>query len=84
MEQLRLIGQRIKVVLKALPTYMVVASTVITLAAPEITEVLPKDWQGGFAESVVTITGLLAAAITIIRRVEPVVNKRVGLIDPTE
>lgn len=74
--------KRIKVVLKALPTYLVAASTIVTFASEEIVDLLPVSWQSDFTQAVVVIVGALSAAITIIRRVEPVIPERVGLLEP--
>lgn len=74
--------KRVKVVLKALPTYLVAASTIVTFASEEIVDLLPASWQSDFTQAVVVIVGALGAAITIIRRVEPVIPERVGLLEP--
>ena len=73
--------KRVKVILKALPTYLVAASTVVTILSEEIVDLLPHSIQGDFTQGVIVVVGALSAAIAIIRRVEPVLPERVGLLD---
>lgn len=72
---------RIKVVLKALPTYLVAASTAIAIFSEEIVNVLPDAISGDVAQATLVVIAWLTAAINIIRRVEPVIPERIGLLD---
>lgn len=74
--------KRIKVVLQALPTYIVAASAVVTIFAEEIVSVLPSALQGDVTEAAVYVVAVLTAAVNIIRRVEPVIPERIGLLEP--
>jgi hypothetical protein len=71
---------RARVVLTAAVTWLVAASAVVTIFAEEITEVLPDDWQGPFARTVVVVLAVLTAAVNIIRRVTPVLPAQRGLL----
>lgn len=71
---------RIGVVLKAAPTYLVAASTVVTIVTEEIADELPS----GSAEWVVRVGGkvvsIIGAAVLIIRRSTPVIEAQRGLL----
>lgn len=75
--------ERVKVILRAAPTYLVAVSTVITIANEEIVDLLPDAWQGGAANAVVVLLAWLGAAVSIIRRVEPVLPAERGILPPT-
>lgn len=74
--------QRIAVVAKAVPTYLVAGALVVSIATQEISEEL----SGDAAENVVRIGGKLAAwlgaAVAIIRRSTPVIKAQRGLLEP--
>lgn len=72
LDKLKRLWARIVVILKAAPTYLVLASTVLTVIADELAKVLPTPWAERLTAWVITITAALAAAIAIIRRVTPV------------
>lgn len=74
--------QRAVIVAKAVPTYLVAASLVVSVATQEISEELTGD----AAQNVVRIGGKivawLGAAIAIIRRSTPVIKAQRGLLEP--
>lgn len=80
---LRRLAARARVVLKAAPTYLVAASGMVTLAAPELARLLPEQ-----AETIglvaARVAAWLAAAVLIIRRVTPVVDRAARGILPQE
>jgi hypothetical protein len=73
---------RVVVVAKAVPTYLVAASLVASIATEEIAEEL----SGDAAQNVVRVGGKvvawLGAAIAIIRRSTPVIKSQRGLLEP--
>lgn len=71
---------RVKVVLTAAPTYLTAASAAVIIAREEIVELLPEAWQGNAVQVTVTALAWLTAAITIIRRVTPVLPDDRGLL----
>lgn len=74
--------QRVVIVAKAVPTYLVAASLIVSVATQEISEEL----DGETATNVVRIGGKivawLGAAIAIIRRSTPVIKSQRGLLEP--
>lgn len=72
---------RIRVVLTAAPTYLVAASTVVTVLREEIVAAFP-----GTAEEIgavaVPVLATLSAAVAIIRRVTPVIPEERGILKP--
>lgn len=75
---------RVKVVLAAAVTWIVVASTVVTLASDEIAKVLPAgdaETVGAVATKIVTV---LLTVVAIIRRVQPVLPAERGILPTTE
>lgn len=71
---------RIRVVLTNLATWLTAAAAVVAIFAEEITEVLPEDWRGSVAQTVLIILAVIAAAVNIIRRVTPVIGEQQGLL----
>lgn len=73
---------RIKVILKSAVTYLVLAATVLGIFNEELANVtyLP-DWVGQVLTAVISVIGV---AILIIRRVEPVIPARRGIIEPAD
>ena len=71
---------RAKVILTAAVTYIVIASTVLTVAAEEIGKVF-TDGQAAQVLTIITrILAALAAAVSIIRRVTPVLPDERGIL----
>lgn len=79
-EKLKEFGQRVAVVLKAAPTYLVAISTAITIFSEEIVKILPDEWDLTVARWATIAVGFLGAVITIIRRVTPVLPADRGLL----
>jgi hypothetical protein len=67
---------RVLVVLKAAPAYLVAVSTVITIVLSEIDGPAPVVRYGAIA------VAALASAVSIIRRVTPVIESQRGLLPP--
>lgn len=83
-EKLKRLRDRIVVILKAAPTYLVLASTVLTVIADELAKILPTPWAERLTALVITVTAALAAAIAIIRRVTPVLPEERGILPVTK
>lgn len=73
---------RIRVILTAAPTWLVLAALTVPIVTEEVAKVLPTSW----AEQVVTVggyvVGWLGAAIAIIRRVTAVLPSERGILPP--
>lgn len=80
MEQLKKLWQRIVVVLGAAPTWLLAASTTVTIFSEEIVAVLPDELDFQVAKYATIIVGALTAAITLIRRLTPVLPNERGLL----
>jgi hypothetical protein len=76
------IATKIKVVLKALPTWLTGIAVAVTAVSSEISDKFPQAAKG-VAAVAVPVLAALAAAISIIRRVTPVLDSQVGLTLPT-
>lgn len=74
---------RVKVVLAAAVTWIVVASTVVTLASDEIAKVLPAGDAETVGAVAAKIVAVLGAVVAIIRRVEPVLPAERGILPTT-
>lgn len=72
-----------KVVLTAAVTYIVVASTVLTVAADELGQLFADGQAAGVIRLIVRVLSVLTAAVTIIRRVTPVLPDERGIL-PTD
>lgn len=80
MEKLKEFGQRVVVVLKAAPTYLVAISTAITIFSEEIAALLPETLDLTVAKYATIAVGFIGAVIAIIRRVTPVLPQERGLL----
>lgn len=80
LEKLKQLVDRIVVILKAAPTYLVLASTVLTIIADELAKILPTPWADRLTALVITVTAALAAIVAIIRRVTPVAPAERGIL----
>lgn len=76
------LGPRILVILKAAPTWLVAASTAITIFAEEIVAILPDSWDPVVVRWSAIAVGFLTAVINIIRRVSPVLPAERGILPP--
>ena len=77
------IVSRMLVLLKAAPTYLVAASTVVAAFRDQIVTLLPPSWQGPAAAATVSVLAFLASAVAIVRSVTPVMDEFRGLLAPT-
>lgn len=73
---------RIKVVLTAAVTWLVAASLVVTIVSSELADVLSDGTAETVAAVSLKIVAWLGAAVSIIRRVTPVLPDQVGLLPP--
>lgn len=73
---------RVKVLLKAAPTYLVAAGAVVTIVADEVAKALPTGWQDNALQIGGAVVPVIAAATAIVRRVTPVVEHQRGLLPP--
>lgn len=73
---------RIKVVLSAAVTWIVVAQTVIVIFRDEVSKVLPTPFAERFEMYAATVLAVLAAVVAVIRRVTPVEPEWRGLLNP--
>ena len=74
---------RARVVIKAAPTYLVGASIVVAAVTEEVAKELPEGWQDNALTIGGKVVAILGAAVLIIRRVEPVIAARRGLLEPS-
>ncbi len=70
---------RVRVVLRAAPTWLTAAAVVLTAAAHEISTIAPAGGED-VVRWLVTAAGWLASAVMIIRRVTPVDASDRGLL----
>ena len=73
---------KVKVVLKAAPTYLALAITVITVMVGELVPLLPEDLAVRVTAFAVALIAALAAVIRTIRRLTPVPKEQRGLLPP--
>lgn len=74
----------LKVVVTAAPTYLAVVVLVAPQVADYVAEVLPSPWSDRVVAVVLTFAGVAASTLALIRRVEPVVASRRGLLPEGE
>lgn len=74
---------RLSVIFTAAPTYLVAAGAVVAIVSDEVSKVLPSGWQDNALQIGGAIAGILAAAVSIIRRVTPVLPHERGIL-PTD
>jgi hypothetical protein len=82
MEAFTNFAKRVSVVLKAAPTWLLAASTAITITSEELVKLLPDTWDEQVVRWAAVATGAIAAAVAIIRRVSPVLPDERGLLPP--
>lgn len=70
---------RLKVFFGALPTWLVIASAVITIFSEEIASVLPAGPGETIGRIAVILLAVIGAALNIVRRVTPVIAAQRGL-----
>lgn len=80
MEKLKNMWRRVVVVLKAAPTWMLMISTVITVASPQIVDLLPDSLNAVVTKYTTIIVGMLGSAIILIRRLTPVLPNERGIL----
>lgn len=73
---------RVRVFLKSAPTYLVAAGAIVTIIVDEASKVLPHGWQDNAVQIGGTVAAIIGAAVTIIRRVTPVLPEERGLLAP--
>ena len=71
---------RIVVILKAAPTWLIAASTIITIASEEIVKILPDNLDITATRYATAALGALGAAIVLIRRLTPVLPDERGIL----
>lgn len=71
---------RVRTVLTAAPTYLTALAVIISIFSEEISTLLPEGPAGQVSHWAVVAVGWLGAAVTIIRRVTPVIPDERGLI----
>jgi len=71
---------RIKVLLTAAVTWLIVASTIVTIMSEEIAAVLPDGAATTVGAVALKIVSIIGAAVAIIRRVTPVLPEERGLL----
>lgn len=75
---------RVRVVLRALPTYLAIAITVLTVLADEIVTLLPDNVGVQVAAWIAAAIAWCTAVIKVIQRVTPADKDAVGLLPPPE
>lgn len=77
--------KRARVILTAAPTYLVAAGAVVSVVSQEVAKVLPSGWQDNALQIGGAIGGIIGAAVAIVRRVTPVLDKAErGILPPGE
>lgn len=71
---------RAKVVFSAAPTYLVAASAIAIIVSDEVSTVLPAGAATVVAAVTLKLVAVLGAAISIIRRVTPVLKSERGIL----
>jgi len=74
---------KVLVVLKAAPTYLAVASVVLTVFLEELVALLPDNAAASISAVVVTALVWIAAIVRVISRLTPVAADERGLLPPT-
>jgi len=82
MDQINALLDRVKVVATAAVTYLTAAVVILSLVADQIVELLPNGDGQTVAAWLIRVVAVLSGAITIIRRVTPVVPQDRGLLPP--
>ena len=72
--------ERIKVVLSAAVTYLTLAAVILGIFSEEIGKVFQLPDAVG--QAIAAVASTIGVAIAIIRRVEPVIPRRRGLLEP--
>ncbi len=75
--------QRLEVIATAAVTWIVVASTVLTVVAEELGNLFADGQAATVIRVLLRIVAALGAAVTIIRRVTPVLKAERGLLPTT-
>ena len=73
---------RARVLLKAAPTYLVVAAVVVSTVTNEIADALPGDASTAIVKIGGKIVAAIGAAVAIVRKVAPVLDSQKGLLGP--
>lgn len=68
------LGAKIRVIVGALPTWLAIATSVLTILAAEVVPELPGDTQAQVAGWIAAGIAILAAAIAVIRKLTPVLD----------
>ncbi len=74
--------KRVAIVAKAVPTYLVAAALVVSIATQEISEELDGDAKQQVVRIGGKVAAWLGAAVAIIRRSTPVIKAQRGLLEP--
>lgn len=72
--------ERVKVVLSAAVTWIVLASSIVTIFAEEIAKVAAEGTAATVTRVAVRVVSILGAAVAIIRRVTPVLPEERGVL----
>ena len=75
---------RVAVVAKAVPTYLVAAAIIVPIIAEEVAEELSGDTATKVVRIGAKVAGWLGAAVAIIRRSTPVIHSQRGLLKPPD
>lgn len=74
--------EKIKVVLRALPSYLAVASALLTLVATQLVPLLPPDLGLQVAAWCATAVAFIASVVATIKRLTPADPDTYGLLPP--
>lgn len=80
MSKLQAFIARAKVVFNAAPTYLVAASAIAIIVSDEVSTVLPAGAATVVAAVTLKVVAVLGAAVSIIRRVKPVLPSERGIL----
>lgn len=71
---------RLKVIIKALPTWLAVVALAAPMVAEEAASVLPAPWSAHVTAVLLTVAAVAAAVVRTIQRVTPVLPAERGLL----
>lgn len=84
MDKLRTLARKATVVLRALPTYLALVVTALTIFQEEIVGLFPEAWGGDVTGFIALVIVWIGAVVATIRRLTPAVEGTFGLLPPEQ
>lgn len=76
------LGPRLRVILTAAVTWLLVAQAALVAFADQIGPLLPTPWADRINAFIISAVAVIVAVIAIIRRVTPVLPEERGILPP--